>query len=83
MVRLAANYQYDFSENAKFTQTLASDVAVESGSNTRTKAVSAITANLNHSLALKASFTVTHNSEVPEGRTSTDSETALTLVYSF
>lgn len=83
MVRIAANYQYDFSENAKFTQTFASDVALESGANTRTKAESAVTANLNQSMAIKASLIVTHNSEVPEDRTSTDSQTALTLVYSF
>jgi putative salt-induced outer membrane protein len=83
MVRLAVNYQYDFSENAKFTQTFASDVALESGANTRTKAESAVTANLYQSLAMKASYIVTHNSEVPVGRTSTDSQTALTLVYSF
>lgn len=83
MVRLAANYQYDFSETAKFTQSFSSDLALESGANTRTKAESAVTANLNQSLAMKASFIVTHNSEVPADRTSTDSQTALTLVYSF
>jgi len=83
ILRLAANYQYDFSENAKFTQTFSSDVALESGANSRTKAESAVTANLNQSMAIKASFTITHNSEIPEDRTSTDSQTALTLVYSF
>jgi putative salt-induced outer membrane protein len=83
MVRIAANYQYDFSENGKFTQTFASDMALESGANTRTKAETAVTANLNQSLAIKASFVVTHNTEVPADRTGTDSLTALTLVYSF
>lgn len=83
MVRVSALYQYDFSETAKFTQTFASDVAVESGANTKTKAESAITANINHSLALKASFTITHNSEVPEDKVSTDRQSAITLVYTF
>lgn len=83
MVRVAGNYQYDFSENAKFTQTFSSDVSLESGANTRTKAESAVIANLTRSMALKASFIVTHNTEVPEDRTSTDSQTALTVVYSF
>lgn len=83
MVRLSALFQYDFSETAKFTQTFASDVAVESGANTKTKAESAIIANLNQSLAIKASFTINHNSEVPEDRVSSDRQTAVTLVYTF
>lgn len=83
MVRLSALYQYDFSETAKFTQTFSSDLAVESGANTKTKAESALTANLNQSLAMKVSFTITHNTEVPEDRVSSDRHTAVTLVYSF
>lgn len=83
MVRLSVNYEYDFSDSAKFTQTFASDLALESGANTRSKAESAVTASLNKSLAMKASYLVTHNSEVPGGRTSTDSQTALTLVYHY
>lgn len=83
MVRVSALYQYDFSETAKFTQTFASDIAVESGANTKTKAESALTANINQALAMKLSFTITHNSEVPEDRVSSDRQTAVTLVYSF
>lgn len=83
IVRLSGFYQYDFSDNAKFTQSLASDAAFESGVNTRSKAVSAVTANLNDSFALKASLTVTHNTEVPELLEKTDTTTAITLVYSF
>lgn len=83
IVRLSAAYQYNFSRNAKFTQALAHDAALESGANSKSKSVSAITANLNDSFAMKASLTVTHNSEVPETRESTDTTTAVTLVYSF
>lgn len=83
MVRFSALYQFDFSENSKFTQTFSSDVALESEANTKSKAESAVTANINHSLAMKASFIITHNSEVPEDRTSTDRQTAITLVYTF
>ena len=83
MVRVSALYQYDFSETAKFTQTFASDIAVESGANTKTKAESALTSNINQALAMKLSFTITHNSEVPEDRVSSDRQTAVTLVYSF
>lgn len=83
MVRLSALYQYDFSETSKFTQTFASDVALESGANTKTKAETAVTTNINGSLAMKASFSITHNSEVPEDRVSSDRQTAITLVYTF
>lgn len=83
MVRVSALYQYDFSETAKFTQTFASDIALESGANTKTKAESAVTANIYQALAMKLSFTITHNSEVPEDRVSSDRQTAVTLVYSF
>lgn len=83
IVRLSGFYVYEFSDNAKFSQSIASDAAFESGVNTRSKAVSAVTANLNDSFALKSSFTVTHNSEVPELLENTDTTTAITLVYSF
>lgn len=83
ILRLSASYLYQISENAKFTQTFSSDVAFESDRNTKSKAESAITANLNSSFALKASLSINHNSEVPAERESTDTQTALTLVYSY
>lgn len=82
ILRLSAFYQYEFSDNAKFTQSLASDAALESGANTKSKAVSAVTATINESFALKASLTITHNSQVPENREHADTITAVTLVYS-
>ena len=82
IIRLAASYVYKFSPNAKFTQTMASNVATDADSNTATKAESAITATLTSSFAIKASYTINHNSEVPEGIETTDTQTAVTLVYS-
>lgn len=83
IVRLSALYQYEFSDNAKFVQTVASDVALESEANTRSKSVTAVTANISKSFALKASLTITHNSEVPALRENTDSTVLMSLVYSF
>lgn len=83
IIRVSLNYLYQFSDYAKFTQTLSSDIATESEANTKTKAESAVTANLNNAFAIKASFSVNHNSEVPENKENTDTQTALTLVYSF
>lgn len=82
-VRFSAAYEYTISETAKFTQTLSADAAAESGKNTKSKSVTALTANLNSALALKASFTVNHNTHVPEEKKHADTQTAITLVYSF
>ncbi len=83
IVRLAASYLYQISENAKFTQTFASDVAVESNENTRSRAETAISANLSSKLALKTSLSLVHNTEVPGTKENLDTQTAVTVVYSF
>ena len=81
VVRVALSYLYQISENSKFTQTIASDVA-PSGENTKTKAETAITANISNALALKASFTIDQNTHPVEGKKHADTQTAMTLVYS-
>lgn len=83
IVRIALDYVYNFSEHAKFTQKISSAIAMESDSNTKTRSESALTANLNDTFALKASFLVTHNSEVSPDIENTDTQTGLTIVYSF
>ncbi len=78
--RLNANYLYHLSESAKFTQ----QVEYETGeNNSLAKSVSAIKAQLNGSLALKVSYTVKYTEEVPAETDDTDTETAVTLVYTF
>lgn len=77
--RGALNYLYNFTEHSKFTQ----DLLVESGKDaTITESVSALTAQINGKMAMKASVKVRHSSQVPDDSKKTDSETALTLVYS-
>ena len=83
VVHVTAEYLYRFSENAKFTQTITSDISTDSDENTKTKAVSAITSQLNGSLALKVSYTLENNSQVAEGKRETDTKTAVTLVLTF
>lgn len=83
IVRLSLEYLYKFSDHAKFTQNVSSNYATDSDKNTKTKSVSAITANLNSSLSLRLSYTLEHNSEVVDGREHADTETAATVVYSF
>lgn len=83
VIRLSANYLLKLSDNAKFTQSLSSDASLESGKNTKTKAESALTANLTQSFALKASYSITHNTHVPDDKKHADTQVALTFVYSY
>ncbi len=79
IARGAMNYVYNFSEHSKFTQ----DLLVESGDHaTITESVSAITAQVTGKMAMKASFKVRNTSQVPDDTEKTDTESALTLVYS-
>lgn len=50
---------------------------------TVSKSVSAVKAQVIGALSMKAAFTLEYTSSVPEGTDETDTETALTLVYSF
>lgn len=83
IIRFSADYTHTFSESAKFTQLVSVDYAPDSDKNTKTRSETALTTKINDAFALKASFTVTQNSEVPEDIEKTDTQTALTLVYSF
>lgn len=75
-----ADFNWTISENAKFTQAL----KVEYG-DTNTKSISetALLTKINGSLQMKVGFNVTHNSDVDDNKVNTDTETVLTLVYSF
>jgi len=80
IIRLAANYEYKFSGQASFTQDLTVDIAEDFNI---TESVSALTAKISNRMAMKASFKARNTSEVPLNTEETDTETALTLVYSF
>ena len=80
VLRLATNFDWEISETASFKQTL----GIESGEdNTVTKAVSALKVSIIGALALKLSFSVKNNTDVPVGTEKTDTETAVTVSYSF
>ncbi len=74
------DYNWQISESARFTQL----VSVEYGdTNTKTRSESAILAKINGSLQMKVAYNITHNSDVADDKENTDTETSLTLVYSF
>ena len=85
ILRLATNIEWEISETARFTQLLSTELGED---NTRSRAVSAVTANLNSRLAMRLTMTLTHNSTVTpkssgELPDKLDTETAVTLVYTF
>ena len=80
LARAAAAYKWTLSESATFTQTL----SVEYGDdNTRTIAETALSARINGAMQMKAAFLVQNDSDVPTDKKRTDTQTSLTLVYSF
>ena len=80
LLRLAAKYKWTISDNATFTEDLSAEIGDEL---TVVKSVTALTANIASSLAMKITFTAKNTSDVPPTKKETDTETAVTLVYSF
>ena len=73
-------YKWLFSDTTEFRQ----DLTVEAGdTNTYLESVTALSAKVVGDLALVASYTIKHNSEVPPLTGKTDTYTALSLEYAF
>jgi putative salt-induced outer membrane protein len=81
IVRTALKFNYDLSENARFTQSLINTAGEK---RVITESDSGISAQVVGNLAMKLSLKVRHNSEPADAtREKTDTETAFTLVYGF
>jgi len=83
IIRLAMNYKFTLSENARFQQTLSTEAAVDSEDNSKTKSETSVAAKVMGDLSLKAGYAITHNSEVPDGTENTDTSTTLSVIYVF
>ena len=80
ILRGGLDYLWQISETAEFTQLL----GVESGGeNTYIESVTALKSTLIGSLALVASYTIKHNTDVLPTLEKTDTYTALSLEYAF
>ncbi len=80
ITRAGLEYEWTLSETATFEQVL----GVEAGdTNTYMESVTSLSARLLGDLALVASYTVKHNTDVVPGTEETDTYTALTLEYRF
>lgn len=80
IVRGALDYQWKISDTATFTQQLSTEVGED---NTKSKSVTALSAQLAGALSMKFSITMDHNSDVADDRENLDTQTAVTLVYTF
>lgn len=78
--RAALDYRFAISETASLTNR----ALVETGSsNTFVENETALTVDINDSLAVKTGFSVRHNTDVERGRDKTDYLSTVNLIYSF
>ena len=80
ILRLSGDLVWKISDSAEFSEALSTEIGEDQ---TITKSVTALKSQIAGSLAMKVSLTVKNTSDVPPGTEKTDTETALTLVYSF
>ena len=80
IIRGFTQYSWDFSETANFSQSL----NVEAGAdNTISKSITALKVQIIGALAMKLSYTIKYTDDVPAATKHADTETAVTVVYSF
>ncbi|AWL11121.1 hypothetical protein HMF8227_00625 [Saliniradius amylolyticus] len=80
IVRGALDYKWKISDTATFRQKFSTEVGSD---NTKSKSETSVSAQINGSLAMKVSLLLNHNSDVDPGIENLDTETAVTLVYTF
>ncbi|MFO7932347.1 MAG: DUF481 domain-containing protein [Thermodesulfobacteriota bacterium] len=80
IIRVGGFFSYRIGEASVFSQ----EIIVAAGSEkTITRSSTAIRSRIAGNLAMKAAYSVKHTSDVPPDTEKTDTETAVTLVYSF
>ncbi len=82
IARFATQLDYEISDRALFRQKLSTEVGLEEN-NTISQSETALQATVVGNLSMKTAFRVKHVSDPPEGKERTDTETALTLLYTF
>ncbi len=73
-------YNWTLNDTAAFSQSLTTEIGQD---NTYSESISKLTAQLIGNLALVASYTIKHNSDVPAGTEKRDNYTALSVEYAF
>ncbi len=80
VLRLSGKYWWAITGNSRFTQEISTEIGETI---TSSQSITGIQANINSTLALKFTYTLRHKTKVPQGNEKLDTETAMTLVYSF
>lgn len=80
IVRGSLDYQWKISDTANFKQLLSTEVGSD---NTKSKSETSVSAQISGDLSLKVSLILDHNSDVADDIDNLDTQTAVTLVYSF
>ena len=80
IVRGALDYQWKISDTATFKQLLSTEIGDD---NTKSKSETSVSAQISGGLSLKVSLILDHNSDVNDNTDNLDTQTAVTLVYSF
>lgn len=83
IVQAQALYTRELNEHVLFKQLFVAKYAPKSDANSTYKAKTSISTKLLETLQLKFSFTVDYNTDVDEDKENVNTETAMTLVYSF
>ncbi|MCG7531125.1 DUF481 domain-containing protein [Psychrobium sp. MM17-31] len=83
ILHVGLSYENALSETSKFTQVLTSDIAFEDEKSTISRSETAITANIMGELAMKLGFIVRHDNNAADDKKSVDTETTITLLYTF
>lgn len=83
IIQAQAIYLRKINEHVEFRQQFTAKYSPKSDENSTYKAETSITTKLIETLQLKFSFTIDHNTEVEADKENTDTQTAMTLVYSF
>ncbi|TQV76897.1 DUF481 domain-containing protein [Aliikangiella marina] len=80
ITRIAGKYVWKISEHSQFEQKLSTEIGED---NTITKSYSGLSANVMENLALKLSYSIKDQTDVPVGNEETETTTAFTVVYTF
>lgn len=83
IIQASAYYSRQINEHVEFKQSLIAKYAPSSDENSTYKAETSVTTKLIETMQLKFSFLVDYNTDVEVGKENTNTETAITVVYSF
>lgn len=76
-------YKHLLNDNVEFKQYFVAKYALESDANSVYKSETSITTKLIETLQLKVSYKIDHNTDVAADKENTNTQTSITLVYSF